>query len=72
MFHLQRGKGLFHLGVGDGVLKVSGIVKNANTSEEVKSMEPCSMFLLEGKLYIRDYCQSSGQAFVVYDVESLK
>lgn len=58
LYHLNRGKGLFKLGVGDGVNKMSGIVKRFNKSEQIKSMEPCAMFVFNQKLYIRDYCQS--------------
>jgi hypothetical protein len=58
LFHLKRGKGLFKLGVGDGTTKISGIIKKHNTSELIKTMEPSAMFLLNSKLYVRDYCLS--------------
>lgn len=45
MYHLKRGKGLFKLGFGDGIQKMSGFVKDANTSDAVKSMESTSMVL---------------------------
>lgn len=71
LYHLKRGKGLFKLGVGDGITKMSGIVKQVNSSEAVKTMEPSAMFLLEGKLYVRDYCQSPCP-FQVFDTETLQ
>jgi hypothetical protein len=71
LYHLKRGRGLFKLGVGDGTTKISGFVKLVNSSEVVKSMEPCAMFLLDQKLYVRDYCQSPNP-FTVFDCETLQ
>lgn len=71
LYHLKRGKGLYMLGIGDGTTKMSGIIKKVNQSEAVKSMEPSAMFLLDGKLYIRDYC-SLPSPFLVYDAETLQ
>lgn len=56
LYHLKRGKGLFKLGVGNGSTKISGTIKKSNTNDIIKQMEPCGMFLLNNKLYIRDYC----------------
>jgi hypothetical protein len=71
LYHFKRGKGLFKLGVGDGLSKVSGIIKCSNTSDAMKSMEPSAMFLIGSKLYIRDYCQSPCP-FQVFDSETLE
>lgn len=71
IYHLKRGRGLFKLGVGDGSTKISGKVKLVNSSPEVKGLEPCSMFYLDGRLYVRDYC-SSPTPFVVFNSETLQ
>ena len=71
MYHLKRGRGLFKLGFGDGIQKMSGYVKDANTSEAVKGIESASMFLLHGKLYIRHY-NVKPYPFEVYDALTLQ
>jgi hypothetical protein len=68
---MKRGKGLFKLSIGDGRTKVSGLIKRSNTTKDVKSMEPCAMFCLGKKLYVRDYC-SSPTPFKVFDCHTLE
>lgn len=50
---------------------MSGYVKDANTTEAVKSFESASMFLLQGKLYIRHY-EVKPYPFEVYDAQTLQ
>lgn len=71
MYHLKRGKGLFKLGFGDGIQKISGFVKDSNTSEAIKSMESSSMVLFQDKLYIRHY-NIKPYPFEVYDTKTLQ
>ena len=71
LYYLRKGHGLYKLGIGDGSSKISGYVKEFNGSDEIKSMEPCAMMLLDGKLYIRDYCKND-TPFWVYDAHTLK
>ena len=50
---------------------MSGYVKDANTGEAVKGIESASMFLLQGKLYIRHY-NVKPYPFEVYDAQTLQ
>lgn len=70
MFHLKRGRGLFKLGFGDGVQKISGYVKEANISDTVKGMESQTMVIFQKKLYIRHY-SFRPLPFEVYDPKTL-
>ena len=50
---------------------MSGFVKDANTNKAVKGIESATMFLLQGKLYIRHY-NVKPYPFEVYDALTLQ
>ena len=57
--------------MGDGITKVSGIIKCVNDSKQCREMEPSAMFVLNNKLYFRDYNETP-TPFKVYDCATLE